>query len=47
MSSKVFTHLFRVSLSSGTLYSSQMLHMDVNNSHKYHNIKSPGPIMVD
>jgi hypothetical protein len=38
MSSRVFTHLFRVSLASGIFYSSQRLHMEVNTSHNYHNI---------
>jgi hypothetical protein len=38
MSSRVFTHLFRVSLASGIFYSSQTLHMEVNSSRSYHNI---------
>jgi hypothetical protein len=38
MSSRVFTHLFRVSLAYGIFYSSQRLHMEVNTSRIYHNI---------
>jgi hypothetical protein len=41
MSSRVFTHLFRVSLSFRIFYSSQRLHMEVNTSHNYHNINNP------
>jgi hypothetical protein len=40
MSSRVFTHLFRVYLASGTFYSSQRLHMEVNTSRNYHNINN-------
>jgi hypothetical protein len=40
MSSRVFTHLFRVFLAYRILYSSQKLHMEVNTSHGYHNINS-------
>jgi hypothetical protein len=38
MSSRVFTHFFKVSLASRIFYSSQRLHMEVNTSHNYHNI---------
>jgi hypothetical protein len=38
LSSRVFTHLFRVSLASRIFYSSQRLHMEVNTSCNYHNI---------
>jgi hypothetical protein len=38
MSSRVFTHLFRVSLASRIFYSSQRLHMEVNTSCNYQNI---------
>jgi hypothetical protein len=38
MSSRVFTHLFRVSLASGIFSSSQRLQMEVNTSRSYHNI---------
>jgi hypothetical protein len=41
MSSRVFTHLFRVSLASEIFYSSQRLHIEVNTSHNYHNINTP------
>jgi hypothetical protein len=40
MSSRVFTHLFRVSLASRIFYSSQRLHMEVNTSRNYHNINT-------
>jgi hypothetical protein len=45
MSFRVFTHLFRVSLASGTLYSSQWLHMEVNNYRNYHNINTKVIVM--
>jgi hypothetical protein len=44
MSSRVFTHLFRVSLASGIVYSSQRLHMEVNTFRSYHNINTQDPI---
>jgi hypothetical protein len=51
MSSRVFTHLFRVSLAFRTFYSSQRLHMEVNTSHSYHNLNrwhhlGAGPILL-
>jgi hypothetical protein len=44
MSSRVFAHLFRVSLAFEILYSSQRLHMEVNTSRIYHNINSKNTI---